>query len=97
MAKGGNLKSMLMNKAMSFGQDFAKKQICSGNVESIKENAIRALQMMPASAVSAMIQKSPLCSGQGSMSMASMFGGKKATTRKLTRKQKQKQRKTRKH
>ncbi len=93
MAKGGNLKSMLMNKAMSFGQNFAKKQICSGNVESIKANAIRALQMMPASSVSAMIQQSPLCSGQGSMSMASMFGGKKAKTRKLKRKL----RKTRKH
>ena len=95
MAKGGNFKSMLMNKAMSFGQNFAKKQICSGNVDSIKANAIRALQMMPASSVSAMIQKSPLCSGQGSMSMSmsSLMGGKKAKTRKLKRKL----RKTRKH
>jgi hypothetical protein len=87
-AKKNPLASMLMNKAMSVGQNFAKKQICSGNVDTIKANAIRALEMMPASSVSAMIQKSPLCSGQGSM-----FGGKKAKTRKLKRKL----RKTRKH
>ncbi len=91
MAKGGNLKSMLLNKAMSFGQNMVKKRVCSGDVESIKANAIRALEMMPASAVSKLIQQSPLCSSQGSMSMSSMFGGKK------TRKHKRKQRKTRKH
>jgi hypothetical protein len=79
---------MLMSKAMSYGQNFIKKKVCSGDVNSIKANAIRALEMMPASAVSTLIQQSPLCSGQGNM-----FGGKKAKTRKLQRKQ----RKTRKH
>lgn len=93
--KGGDLKSMLLNKAMSFGQNMVKKKVCSGDVESIKANAIRALEMMPASAVSKLIQQSPLCSGQGSMSMASMLGGKKGKTRK--QKRKQRKGKTRKH
>jgi len=92
--KGGDFKQMLLNKAMSFGQNIVKNKICSGDVESIKTNAIKALQMMPASAVSKLIQQSPLCTGQGSLSsMSSMVGGKKQKTRK----QKRKQRKTRKH
>jgi len=90
--KGGDLKSMLLNKAMSFGQNMVKKKVCSGDAESIKANAIRALEMMPASAVTKLIQQSPLCAGQTSAPMSRLFGGKRKT-----RKLKYKQRKTRKH
>jgi hypothetical protein len=91
--KGGDLKNTALKYAMSFGQGFLKNKVCSGDAESIKANAIRALEAMPASAVTKLVQQSPICSSQGSVSMSSMFGGKKAKTRKLKRKQ----RKTRKH
>lgn len=81
-----SLKSM----ATGFAKEYAKKQLCSGDVSTIKQRAIKAIQMMPDSTVSTMIKSSPICSPGG---MNSMMGGKK----RKTRKQKRKQRKTRKH
>jgi ketopantoate hydroxymethyltransferase len=108
--KGGDFKQMILNKAMSFGQQAGKKYLCEGDISSLKQRAaqtmeamnadmikkylIQAIQMMPAETLSNILKASPICAPGGSMPMSmSMFGGKKQKTRK----QKRKQRKTRKH
>jgi hypothetical protein len=101
---------MLQAMAMKYGQQAAKKYLCEGdisslkqraaqtiqmmNADTIKEYSIKAIEMMPAETLSNILKASPICTPGGSMSMPiSMFGGKKQKTRK----QKRKQRKTRKH
>ena len=99
---------MLQSMAMKYGQQLGKKYLCEGDISSLKERAaqtiqmmnadtikeysIKAIQMMPAETLSNILKASPICTPGGSMPM-SMFGGKKQKTRK----QKRKQRKTRKH
>jgi hypothetical protein len=101
---------MLQAMAMKYGQQAAKKYLCEGDISSLKQRAAQAIQMMnadtikeysikfiemmPAETLSNILKSSPICAPGGSMSMPmSMFGGKKQKTRK----QKRKQRKTRKH
>ena len=101
---------MLQSMAMKYGQQLGKKYLCEGdisslkqraaqtiqmmNADTIKEYSIKAIEMMPAETLSNILKSSPICAPGGSMSMPmSMFGGKKQKTRK----QKRKQRKTRKH
>jgi hypothetical protein len=97
---------MLQAMAMKYGQQAAKKYLCEGdisslkqraaqtiqmmNADTIKEYSIKAIEMMPAETLSNILKASPICTPGGSMPM---FGGKKQKTRK----QKRKQRKTRKH
>lgn len=82
---------MFKSMATGFAKDYAKKQLCSGDVSTIKQRAIKAIQMMPDTMVSNMIKSSPICSSEQSMNM---FGGKKRKTRKQ---RKSKAKKTRKH
>jgi hypothetical protein len=101
---------MLQSMAMKYGQQLGKKYLCEGdisslkqraaqtiqmmNADTIKEYSIKAIEMMPAETLSNILKASPICAPGGSMSMSMpMFGGKKQKTRK----QKRKQRKTRKH
>jgi hypothetical protein len=102
---------MLQSMAMKYAQQAGKKYLCEGrdisllkqraaqtiqmmNADTIKEYSIKAIEMMPAEMLSNILKASPICAPGGSMSMPmSMFGGKKQKTRK----QKRKQRKTRKH
>jgi ketopantoate hydroxymethyltransferase len=103
---------MLQAMAMKYGQQLGKKYLCEGDISSLKERAaqtiqmmnadtikeysIKAIQMMPAETLSNILKASPICAPGGSMPMSmSMFGGKKQEQK--TRKQKRKQRKTRKH
>ena len=81
---------MLQSIVMKYGQQAAKKYLCEGDISTIKTRAIQAIQMMPDETLSNILKASPICAPGGSMPM---FGGKKQTTRK----QKRKQRKTRKH
>lgn len=83
--------NMLLEKASTMGEGFLKRQVCSGNPDTIKKYAITALQAMPATAVVKLVQSSPICAS--GKPQESWFGGK----RRKTRKQKRKQRKTRKH
>jgi hypothetical protein len=102
----------LRTMVMKYGQQAAKKYLCEGDISSLKERAaqtiqmmnadtikeysIKAIQMMPAETLSNILKASPICTPGGSMSMPismPMYGGKKQKTRK----QKRKQRKTRKH
>jgi hypothetical protein len=71
-------------------QSMAKTYLCEGDISSLKQRAAQMIQMMPAEMLSNILKKSPICTPGGSMPM---FGGKKQKTRK----QKRKQRKTRKH
>ena len=77
----------------NFAQAAGKKYICEGDISTIKDRAIKAIQMMPNEVAATMLKASPLCAPGGSMS--SMFGGKKAKTRKQKRKARKS--KTRKH
>jgi hypothetical protein len=83
----------LKSMATGFAKEYAKKQLCSGDVSTIKQRAIKAIQMMPDAMVSNMIKSSPICSSHQSMNM-NMFGGKQRKTR---RQRKSKAKKTRKH
>ena len=93
--KGGGLKNVLLTKATEFAQKSGRQYICEGDMTSIKQRAIQAIQMMPDTMVAKMVKSSPICTSQSSMgSFESLFGG---TRGKKTRKQKKNQKKTRKH
>jgi hypothetical protein len=79
------MKEMAAKRLGNFAQSAGKKYICQGDMTSIKQRAIQAIQMMPDTMVAQMIKESPFCKSHGGKR-----GGK-------TRKQKRKQRKTRKH
>lgn len=88
-------KTMALKRLGNFAQTSGRKFLCEGDMSSVKQRAIQAIQMMPDAMVAKMIKASPICSSQSPMgSFESPFGGRR---RGKTRKQKRKQRKTRKH
>jgi hypothetical protein len=78
------IQALAAKRVGNFAQFAGKKYICEGDMTSIKQRAIQAIQMMPDTMVAQMIKESPFCKSHGGKR-----GGK-------TRKQKRKQRKTRK-
>ena len=89
------LKAMAMKRFGNFAQTTGRKYICEGDMSTIKNRAIQAIEMMPDAMVAKMIKSSPICTSQSPMgSMESLLGGKRKTRKQ---KRRSKARKTRKH